>query len=472
MRDWGHVSEAYERSFARLCAGTIPRLLTDAAGPRVLDVGCGSGELAERAEGKGRAVTAVDADPAMAARTRERIVGEVLEAALPHLPLPGDAFDSVVANFVINHVARPADAVAELARLVRPGGSAAMTIWPSGGAAWQDLVAECFDAADFAPVPSERLPPALDFERTGAGLAVLASGQDWCLASSRICGGSGIRHPQTSGPASGRASVAPEPPISRRTCGRERRPTPSSGPGPRLMIVCGSSRGPRMSWPRSRARRRSSVVDMRNDPGVATDPGSGGAPEGLRPLDGSILQAVREASESARHPIVVGISGYCGAVKSVLARQLEQALPGAVRVRGDDFLDPERSHRRSTDWDGVERQRLRETVLLPFRHGRRGTFRRFDWSTRALGPPEPVPAGRILLVDLIGLLHPGILDALDLSIWCDADLETAAARGMERDSRLGRDHERLWRGVWMPNDRDFDRAFCPREAAALILDAR
>jgi SAM-dependent methyltransferase len=176
MRDWGHVSEAYERSFARLCAGTIPRLLTDAAGPRVLDVGCGSGELAERAEGKGRAVTAVDADPAMAARTRERIVGEVLEAALPHLPLPGDAFDSVVANFVINHVARPADAVAELARVVRPGGSAAMTIWPSGGAAWQDLVAECFDAADFAPVPSERLPTALDFERTGAGLAVLAFG--------------------------------------------------------------------------------------------------------------------------------------------------------------------------------------------------------------------------------------------------------------------------------------------------------
>lgn len=185
-----------------------------------------------------------------------------------------------------------------------------------------------------------------------------------------------------------------------------------------------------------------------------------------------IVRAIGDAEKSARHPIVVGISGFCGAGKSVLARQLEPLLPGAVRMRGDDFLDPERSHRRSPDWDGVDRERLRDTVLHPFRSDQRGTFRRFDWSMRALAAPEPVPEGRILLVDLIGLFHPEVLDALDLTIWCDADLETAAARGMERDRRLGRDHEWLWREVWMPNDRDFHRAYRPREAATLVVGSR
>ncbi|MBK0331804.1 phosphoglycerate transporter [Brachybacterium sp. MASK1Z-5] len=185
-----------------------------------------------------------------------------------------------------------------------------------------------------------------------------------------------------------------------------------------------------------------------------------------------MVQAIGDAAESARHPIVVGISGFCGAGKSVLARQLEPLLPGAIRMRGDDFLDPERSHRRSSDWDGVDRERLRDTVLSRFRSEQRGMFRRFDWSMRALAEPEPVPAGRILLVDLIGLFHPEVLDALDLSIWCDVDLETAAARGMERDRRLGRDHERLWREVWMPNDRAFYRAFQPRDAATLVLNSR
>lgn len=59
-----------------------------------------------------------------------------------------------------------------------------------------------------------------------------------------------------------------------------------------------------------------------------------------------------------------------------------------------------RSHRRSTDWDGVDRKRLVDTVLLPFRERRSGTFRRFDWSTPELGAPEHVPHGEVMVVDL------------------------------------------------------------------------
>ncbi|OUD84696.1 hypothetical protein BC477_17790 [Clavibacter michiganensis subsp. michiganensis] len=36
---------------------------------------------------------------------------------------------------------------------------------------------------------------------------------------------------------------------------------------------------------------------------------------------------------------------------------------------------------------------------------------------------------------------------------------------MARDARLGRDHDALWRDVWIPNERDFDGRFAPRASA-------
>ncbi|HWH97186.1 MAG TPA: phosphoglycerate transporter, partial [Pseudolysinimonas sp.] len=63
--------------------------------------------------------------------------------------------------------------------------------------------------------------------------------------------------------------------------------------------------------------------------------------------------------------LTVGISGYGGSGKSTLARALVDVVDDAVRVRGDDFLDPARSHRRSDDWDGVDRRRMADEVLIP-----------------------------------------------------------------------------------------------------------
>lgn len=189
-------------------------------------------------------------------------------------------------------------------------------------------------------------------------------------------------------------------------------------------------------------------------------------------MDASEL--ARQASAlraAADRPLVVGVSGYGGSGKSTLARRLAAALPGAVRLRGDDFLDPARSHLRSTDWDGVDRTRLVEEVLDPLRSGRPGSFRRFDWGRRALGAPEPLPATDLLVVDVIGLLHPEARPWIDLAVWCDVDLATASARGMARDARLGRDHVALWHEVWIPNERDFDARFAPRAAADALVDA-
>ena len=168
---------------------------------------------------------------------------------------------------------------------------------------------------------------------------------------------------------------------------------------------------------------------------------------------------------------MVGVSGYAGSGKSTLVRAIAEGDTAMVRMRGDDFLDPSRSHRRSSNWDGVDRRRLVGEVLTPFCEEREGTFRRYDWSRRELGDPEPVPAGEVLVIDLIGLFHPEALPSLDLTIWMDVPLDVARERGMRRDEDLGRDHSRLWDEVWVPNEVDFERNFSPRGAAEVLYVA-
>ena len=168
-------------------------------------------------------------------------------------------------------------------------------------------------------------------------------------------------------------------------------------------------------------------------------------------------------------PVVVGISGFGGSGKSTLATWLAQGVPGCVRVRGDDFLDPARSHDRSDDWSGVDRLRLAREVLDPFRRGQPGQHQPYDWARRRLGAPVANPEGSVLVVDLIGLFHPEVLDLLDVRVWVDLDLPTATERGLRRDAELGRDHRALWRDVWVPNERDFERNFAPKAAATHLF---
>ena len=185
-----------------------------------------------------------------------------------------------------------------------------------------------------------------------------------------------------------------------------------------------------------------------------------------------VRDRIDAARSAAGHPVVVGVSGFCGAGKSTLAREVVDRVEGAARMRGDDFLDPARSHRRSGDWDGVERDRLASEVLQPFRARRAGTFRRYDWSRRGLGDPEPLPRAGVLVVDLIGLFHPDVLALLDVTVWVDLDPDVAAERGKARDTALGRRHEHLWDDVWVPNDYDFAARFAPRAAAGVVIDNR
>jgi SAM-dependent methyltransferase len=107
-------------------------LLDVKAGERVLDVGCGSGvvtrDIARRVGPGGRAV-GIDQSPQFLVVAREltQAAGlgdqaEFREGSALHLPFPDGAFDVAIAVTVLSHSPGGEHAIAEMARVVRPGG--------------------------------------------------------------------------------------------------------------------------------------------------------------------------------------------------------------------------------------------------------------------------------------------------------------------------------------------------------------
>lgn len=96
--------------------------IAEAAPQRVLEVGAGSGAFAERLRRElGADVTAVDLSPRMVELARARGV-PASEAHVQRLPFGDGAFACVAALWVLHHVPDLARGLAELARVVAPGG--------------------------------------------------------------------------------------------------------------------------------------------------------------------------------------------------------------------------------------------------------------------------------------------------------------------------------------------------------------
>jgi SAM-dependent methyltransferase len=102
--------------------------LEAAPGPRVLDVGAGQGTFSQRLERLGFAVTSVDPSAAAVEVLRARVRGPVREAPIEALPFEDASFDAAVLGEVLEHVADDAAGLREIARVVRPGGTVAISV--------------------------------------------------------------------------------------------------------------------------------------------------------------------------------------------------------------------------------------------------------------------------------------------------------------------------------------------------------
>jgi SAM-dependent methyltransferase len=115
-----------------------------------LDVGCGTGALSEAIldDAAPSAVTAVDTSDAFVTAARERLAGRAFTAQVADataLPFAAASFDAVVSGLVLNFVADPARAAAELARVARRGASVGVYVWDYAGE--MQLLRQFWDAA-------------------------------------------------------------------------------------------------------------------------------------------------------------------------------------------------------------------------------------------------------------------------------------------------------------------------------------
>jgi SAM-dependent methyltransferase len=96
----------------------------------LLDVACGPGHCAAAAAARGAVPLGLDAAVGMVAVARGRYPeSEFQQGDAERLSFADASFDAVVAGFVVNHLPRPESALAEFARVLRPGGRMAVTVW-------------------------------------------------------------------------------------------------------------------------------------------------------------------------------------------------------------------------------------------------------------------------------------------------------------------------------------------------------
>ncbi|MDH6565441.1 SAM-dependent methyltransferase [Streptomyces sp. SAI-117] len=106
-------------------------LAGDVAGRRILDAGCGTGPLFGALRERGAIVSGFDASAGMLELARQRL-GDTAELQVAELggplPYPDDTFDDVVASLVLHYLEDWGPALAELRRVLRPGGRVIVSV--------------------------------------------------------------------------------------------------------------------------------------------------------------------------------------------------------------------------------------------------------------------------------------------------------------------------------------------------------
>lgn len=132
-----HDAAGYEQLMGRWSQKLAPKFIDFAGlgeGEKILDVGCGTGSLTfalARFSGI-KEIAAIDFSPVFVAETTRRNTDpriKIQQADACALPFEDASFDRALALLVLHFVPETGKAVAEMRRVVRPGGVVAATVW-------------------------------------------------------------------------------------------------------------------------------------------------------------------------------------------------------------------------------------------------------------------------------------------------------------------------------------------------------
>jgi SAM-dependent methyltransferase len=173
--DFGRIAQSYERG----AADFIARLALQ-PGQHLLDVACGTGNLAIPAARAGAEVVGIDIAPNLVEQARARSAAAGLnikfeEGDAEQLPYENGSFDVVVSMFGAMFAPRPQLAADELLRVTRPGGLIAMANWTA-----RSFIGQMFKTIAALVPPPAIMPSPLLWgdeatlrERLGSGVSEL-----------------------------------------------------------------------------------------------------------------------------------------------------------------------------------------------------------------------------------------------------------------------------------------------------------
>lgn len=175
-RLYHELAGSYDLISRLVSAGAWPQwrrlALAHARGPRLLEIGFGTGELLGETAAGGAQVTGLELSPAMHAVTAQRLARLRLDpprvqAAAQAMPFAAGSFDTVLSTFPAPYIVEPATLV-ECARILRPGGRLVVAgLWVRLGDNWLRRIVPVFYAD-----PDPALIEALAQRVQEAGLQV------------------------------------------------------------------------------------------------------------------------------------------------------------------------------------------------------------------------------------------------------------------------------------------------------------
>ena len=132
-------ADAYDRFMGRYSATLSPQLADlagVAAGQRAVDVGCGSGMLTAELVARlgSESVAAIDPSAPFVEAIGSRFPGvDVRRAGAEQLPFGDGEFDTALSQLVVHFMRDAVQGLREMARVSRPGGAVAASVWDTAG---------------------------------------------------------------------------------------------------------------------------------------------------------------------------------------------------------------------------------------------------------------------------------------------------------------------------------------------------